>query len=58
MSVDKLINLGVTLTLIEMMVTIGLGVTLAQVARVAQNVTWSRRPQSPITSWRPLLRLR
>lgn len=38
MSVDKLINLGVTLTLIEMMVTIGLGVTLAQVARVAQNV--------------------
>jgi BASS family bile acid:Na+ symporter len=27
MSVDKLINLGVTLTLIEMMVTIGLGVT-------------------------------
>lgn len=38
MSVDKLINLGVTLTLIEMMVTTGLGVTLAQVARVAHNV--------------------
>jgi BASS family bile acid:Na+ symporter len=38
MSVDRLINLGVTLTLIEMMVTIGLGVTFAQVARVAQNV--------------------
>jgi BASS family bile acid:Na+ symporter len=38
MSVDKLINLGVTLTLIEMMVTIGLGVTFAQVAGVAQNV--------------------
>jgi len=38
MPVDKLTNLGVTLTLIEVMATIGLGVTLTQVARVAQNV--------------------
>jgi bile acid:Na+ symporter, BASS family len=37
MSIDKLINLGVTLTLIEMMVAIGLGVTFAQVVGVARN---------------------
>jgi BASS family bile acid:Na+ symporter len=37
MTVDKLINLGVTITVIEMMVTIGLGVTFAQVAGVARN---------------------
>jgi ACR3 family arsenite efflux pump ArsB len=37
MSIDRLINLGVTLTLIELMVTIGLGVTFAQVAHVARN---------------------
>ncbi|MFO1146743.1 MAG: bile acid:sodium symporter [Alsobacter sp.] len=37
MSVDKIINLLVTLTLIQMMVTIGLGVTVAQVVSVARN---------------------
>ena len=37
MSVDKLINFGVTLTLIEMMMTIGLGVTFSQVMGVARN---------------------
>ncbi len=37
MSVDRLINLGVTITLIEMMVTIGLGVTISEVVHVARN---------------------
>ena len=37
MSVNKLINLAVTITLIEMMVTIGLGVTFGEVWRVARN---------------------
>lgn len=37
MSIDKLINILVTITLIEMMVTIGLGVRFAEVAGVARN---------------------
>lgn len=37
MAVDKIINLLVTVTLIQMMVTIGLGVTVAQVVSVARN---------------------
>ena len=37
MSIEKLINLAVALTLIETMVTIGLGVTFAQVEGVARN---------------------
>ena len=37
MSADRVINILVTITLIELMVTIGLGVTFADVARVARN---------------------
>jgi len=37
MSIDKLINVLVTITLIEMMISIGLGVTFAQVIAVARN---------------------
>lgn len=39
MTVDRLINLLAAITLIEMMVTIGLGVTLADVLRVSRS--WS-----------------
>ncbi len=37
MSLDKLINLLVTVTLIEMMIAIGLGVTLADILSVVRN---------------------
>jgi len=37
MSADQAINILVTITLVELMVTIGLGVTFADVARVARN---------------------
>jgi predicted Na+-dependent transporter len=37
MSIDKLINLLVTLTLFEMMAAIGLGVTLGEIAGAARN---------------------
>jgi bile acid:Na+ symporter, BASS family len=37
MTVDQLINILVTITLIEMMVAIGLGVTFADLAGVARN---------------------
>lgn len=37
MSIDRMINVLVTITLIQMMVAIGLGVTLAQVVDVARN---------------------
>jgi bile acid:Na+ symporter, BASS family len=37
MSVDKLINLLVTITLLEMMIAIGLGVTIQQVKSVAKD---------------------
>ena len=37
MSIDKLINILVTITLLEMMVAIGLGVTVPQVAAVAKD---------------------
>ena len=37
MSADQAINILVTITLIQLMVTIGLGVTFADVARVAAN---------------------
>src|SRR5438270_13242506 len=37
MSVDRLINVLVTVTLIEMMAAIGLGVTLADLAGVTRN---------------------
>jgi BASS family bile acid:Na+ symporter len=38
MSIDKIINIAATITLLEMMVTIGLGVKLADVLGVARNV--------------------
>lgn len=37
MSIDRMINILVTITLIQMMVAIGLGVTLAEVVDVARN---------------------
>lgn len=37
MSIDQIINILVTITLIEMMVTIGLGVTIVEVVNVARN---------------------
>jgi BASS family bile acid:Na+ symporter len=37
MSIDRLINLLVTLTLVEMMVTVGLRVTFAELAETARN---------------------
>ena len=37
MTIDKLINFLVTITLIEMMVAIGLGVTFADLAGVVRN---------------------
>jgi len=37
MSIDKLINILVTITLLEMMVAIGLGVTIPQIAAVAKD---------------------
>jgi bile acid:Na+ symporter, BASS family len=37
MTIDRLINIVVTVTLIEMMVAIGLGVTFAELAGVARN---------------------
>ena len=37
MTIDKLINFLVTITLIEMMVAIGLGVTFADLVAVARN---------------------
>jgi len=37
MSIDKLINVMATLTLLEMMVMIGLGVSLSQITNVAEN---------------------
>jgi len=39
MKVDRLINILAAITLIEMMVTIGLGVTLSDVLRVSRS--WS-----------------
>jgi BASS family bile acid:Na+ symporter len=38
MSIDRVINLLATLTLLEMMITIGLGVTFADVAGVGRNL--------------------
>ncbi len=38
MSIDKLINVMATLTLLEMMVMIGLGVSVSQITSVAKNV--------------------
>ncbi|HTZ46565.1 MAG TPA: hypothetical protein VMH20_03190 [Verrucomicrobiae bacterium] len=38
MSIDSIINLLVTITLLEMMATIGLGVTLSEVTSVAKDV--------------------
>jgi bile acid:Na+ symporter, BASS family len=38
MSIEKLINILVTITVIEMMVAIGLGVTFAEVVKVARNL--------------------
>jgi len=37
MSIDQIINVLVTITLIEMMVAIGLGVAIVEVANVARN---------------------
>jgi bile acid:Na+ symporter, BASS family len=37
MSVDRLINILVTITLVQMMISIGLGVTLADIGAVARN---------------------
>src|SRR5262245_52274363 len=37
MSADQVINVLVTITLIQLMVTIGLGITFAEMARVARN---------------------
>ncbi len=38
MNIDKIINIAATITLLEMMVAIGLGVKLADVAGVARNL--------------------
>ncbi len=38
MSIEKLINILVTVTVMEMMVAIGLGVTFAEVVKVPRNL--------------------
>src|SRR5262245_37126422 len=49
MSIDKIINILVSVTLFEMMATIGFGVTVQQVLEVARN--WRLVGRAAIASW-------
>ena len=49
MSVDQIINILVTITLIEMMVTVGLGVTIVEVVNVAEN--WRLVVQAAVANY-------
>ena len=49
MSVDQVINVLVTITLIQLMVTIGLGVTFVELARVARN--WGLVAQAALANY-------
>lgn len=53
MTIDQITNLLVTVTLIEMMITIGLGVTISELLSVARNWRLLAKARQPLPSRQP-----